>query len=230
MDPSQPAVKGTEGHHLFPRAHQEKVLGITDLKRINQAANYAPTDWSTNIAISDKAPAQYWPRLVASRSPSPEWLAQQMYWHALPDGWEHLEYEDFLAARRLLMANVTKDAYEQLLHSGAKPVQDMMIAMPEPVLEPSLSELVEQGLLQAGDQLDPVAPEWEIDALVGEDGTLTLEGTHQFDSLDEAARHLGVTNITGFAFWALETPAGLVPLAQLVSEGRVQVGSPTGSI
>ncbi|SMO72740.1 GmrSD restriction endonuclease domain-containing protein [Propioniciclava tarda] len=39
MDPSRPAVKGTEGHHLFPRAYQEAVLGITDIKRINQAAN-----------------------------------------------------------------------------------------------------------------------------------------------------------------------------------------------
>lgn len=216
MDPTQPAVKGTEGHHLFPRAYQEKVLGVTDLKRINQAANYAPTDWSTNIAISDEPPAAYWPELVASRSPSRQWLSQQMYWHALPEGWENLEYEDFLTTRRSLMAKVTKDAYEQLLRGGVRPIEDMM-TMPDRISEPSLSELLELGLLQAGDQLDPVAPEWVVDAVVGEDGTLTLEGTHHFDSLDEAAKHLGVTNVTGFTFWALESPTGLVPLKELLN-------------
>lgn len=222
MDPSQPATKGTEGHHLFPRAYQENVLGTTDLKRINQAANYAPTDWSTNIAISDRAPASYWPELVAKRSPDDEWLARQMYWHALPPGWEQMDYEDFLAARRSLMAQVTKDAYQQLVRGGAKPVQDLM-AMPERATEPTLAELVELGLLQPGDLLDPVALEWAVDAIIGEDGTLTIEGTHQFDSLDEAAKYLDVTNLTGFAFWALETPSGLLPLKELVNVGRPEM-------
>jgi hypothetical protein len=34
--------------------------------------------------------------------------------HALPDGWEHMEYMDFLIKRRTLMAKVIKRGYERL--------------------------------------------------------------------------------------------------------------------
>lgn len=57
MDPALPAIKGLKGHHLVPRHYQESFLGITDNKRINQVANFAPTDWQTNLLISDRAPA-----------------------------------------------------------------------------------------------------------------------------------------------------------------------------
>lgn len=220
MDPYQPAAKGTEGHHLFPRAYQEKVLGVTDIKRINQAANFAPTDWSTNIAISDQPPATYWPQLVEKRSSSPEWLAKQMYWHALPDGWEHMDYDDFLSARRTLMAQVTKDAYEQLSGHTTPPPVEVGQNIPAPIEEPSLAELIELGLLQAGDLLDPIDPSWEVDAVIDSDGVLVIDGTHQFDSLDEAAHSLEVTNMTGLNFWALESPGGLLPLRDLVITGR----------
>lgn len=221
MDPSQPAIKGTEGHHLFPRDYQEKVLGITDIKRINQAGNFAPTDWSTNIAISNKAPAEYWPDLVATRGrdQGPGWLDLQMYCHALPQGWEHMDYEEFLAARRSLMAQVTRDAYTKLIGGHVQPVEPMS-ATPEPIQEPTLSELVERELLRPGDLLDPVDPEWEVDAVINGDGTLVVDGTELFDSLDEAAHHLEVTNMSGLAFWALERGDDLIPLQQLISAGR----------
>lgn len=219
MDPSQPAIKGTEGHHLFPRDYQEKVLGITDIKRINQAGNFAPTDWSTNIAISNKAPAEYWPDLVASRAKDQAWLDLQMYCHALPQGWEHMDYEEFLAARRSLMAQVTRDAYIKLTGGHVQPVEPTA-ATPEPVQEPTLSELVERELLWPGDLLDPVDPEWEVDAVINDDGTLVIDGTEMFDSLDEAAHHLEVTNMSGLAFWALEMGEDLIPLRELISTGR----------
>ena len=47
-DPSVTTLKDVEGHHLFPRAYLRDVLGYTDLKKINQVANFAPTDWNTN--------------------------------------------------------------------------------------------------------------------------------------------------------------------------------------
>ena len=219
MDPSQPVIKGSEGHHIFPRDYQEKVLGITDIKRINQAANFAPTDWSTNIAISNRPPADYWPDLVASRAKDQAWLDRQMYCHALPVGWEHMAYEDFLAARRSLMAEVTRDAYNKLAGGHAQPVEPVALA-PEPVEEPTLTELVEHELLRPGDLLDPIDPEWEVDAVIGEDGTLIIDGTDVFDSLDEAAHHLQVTNMSGMDFWALETDEDLVSLRDLISEGR----------
>jgi hypothetical protein len=34
--------------------------------------------------------------------------------HALPDDWEHMEYANFLAKRRALMAKVVKRGYERL--------------------------------------------------------------------------------------------------------------------
>lgn len=43
------------------------------------------------------------------------------------------------------------------------------------------------------------------------------DGIHVFDSLDEAARHLGVTNVSGREPWALETDRGLVPLTELTA-------------
>ena len=219
MDPSQPAIKGTEGHHLFPRDYQEKILGITDIKRINQAGNFAPTDWSTNIAISNKSPAEYWPDLVESRVKDKAWLDLQMYCHAMPLGWEGMDYEVFLAARRSRMAQVTEDAYNKLASGRAQPVEPTAVA-PEQVDEPALRDLVELELLQPGDLLDPVDPEWEVDAVISEDGTLIIDGTHQFDSLDEAARHLEVTNLSGLAFWALEAGEDLIPLRELISAGR----------
>lgn len=221
MDPYQPAAKGTEGHHLFPRSYQEKTLGITDIKRINQAANFAPTDWSTNIAISNQPPSEYWPQLVEQRSSSPEWLTKQMYWHALPDGWENMSYDAFLSARRTLMAEVTRDAYEQLSGPTTAPPAEVGQDLREPVDEPNLATLIELGLLQSGDLLDPIDPSWEVDAVINSDGVLVIDGTHQFESLDEAAHSLEVTNMSGLSFWALESPTGLLPLRDLVISGRV---------
>ena len=218
MDPSQPAAKGTETHHLFPRKYQENVLGISDMKRINQAANYAPTDWNTNIKISDKAPSMYWPQLVAERSKGEEWLTRQMYFHAMPRGWENMEYEEFLAARRHLMAQVTRDAYEKL-SAGLAQTDDAATPAAERAPEPELAELIERDLLRAGDHLDPVDPTWEVDAVVTEDGTILIDGVEEFDSLDDAARYLEVTNISGFEFWALELDGDVIPLTTVAGNG-----------
>ncbi|MGO3152875.1 MAG: GmrSD restriction endonuclease domain-containing protein [Galactobacter sp.] len=213
MDPSQPAVKGTEGHHLFPRAYQEKVLGITDFKRINQVANFAPTDWATNIKISDNPPSEYWPLLVEARSTSPEWLRKQMYWHALPDGWERMSYDTFLEERRKLMAKVTRDAYLRLA-GGVQPVveREAVQLVTAPETEVSVAELVDRGVLHAGDLLDPSDGGDVVDAVISDSGTLQLDGTDEFDFLSDAMRVLGISNVEPVDYWALETEEGLVPL------------------
>jgi hypothetical protein len=221
MDPSQPVVKGTEGHHLFPKDYQTSVLGITDIKRINQAANFAPTDWSTNIKVSNKAPSDYWPTLVAERVSDQAWLERQMYWHALPSGWESMEYEDFLAARRSLIAAVTRDAYELLAAGQVAPIEPASMTLPRRA-EPSLSDLVELGFLVPGDLLDPVDPEWVVDAVIDADGSLVLDGTERFDSLDEAAKFLEVTNMSGLAFWALERADGVLVSLQDLASGATR--------
>ena len=53
IDPAlQTKKKALERHHLFPRAFLEK-QGITDLKQINQMANYALLEWPDNIEVSE---------------------------------------------------------------------------------------------------------------------------------------------------------------------------------
>ena len=83
-DPSDTSIKNVEGHHLFARAYLRDVLGYTDIKKINQVANFAPTDWATNILISDDPPAAYWPRLVADRNLTGDVLARQQMFHHCP--------------------------------------------------------------------------------------------------------------------------------------------------
>ena len=100
-----------ERHHLFPKAYLG-TLGITDVRETNQIANYTFVEWGDNIAISDRPPVEYLPKL-GERFSTRE-LERMHYWHALPDGWEQMPYEDFLRRRRELMAQVIRDAYGQL--------------------------------------------------------------------------------------------------------------------
>ncbi len=103
--------KPLERHHLFPRAWQE-AQGETDLKVINQLANYALLEWPENIDISDDPPSVYVPKIRARFKPD-EW--QRMHeLHALPDQWETLAYADFLVARRRLMAGIIRRGFEGL--------------------------------------------------------------------------------------------------------------------
>jgi hypothetical protein len=110
-----PAIKATkkplERHHLFPRAWQES-HGETDLKVINQLANFALLEWPENIAISDDPPSVYVPKLRDRFTPG-EW--QRMHeLHALPTHWEALNYGEFLPARRRLMAAIIRRGFEAL--------------------------------------------------------------------------------------------------------------------
>lgn len=113
IDPAlQTKKKALERHHLFPRAWLEK-QGISDLKLINQVANYALLEWPENIAISDTTPDQYVPAIRERFAPA-EWDTMRKM-HALPDGWEMLDYAAFLGARRKLMAAMIRHGFETLV-------------------------------------------------------------------------------------------------------------------
>lgn len=113
MDPAlKTSRKALERHHLFPRGYL-KAQGVSDLRMINQQANYALLEWPDNMAISDAAPAEYVPELRARIGSETRW--QQMHeMHALPAGWETMPYEDFLAERRKLMAGIIQRGFEAL--------------------------------------------------------------------------------------------------------------------
>ncbi len=103
--------KALERHHLFPRAWLES-QGIEDLKRINQTANFALLEWPDNSDISATPPSNYVPAM-RDRFNSTEW-AEMSRLHALPEGWERMPYEEFLRQRRVLMAEIVREAYERL--------------------------------------------------------------------------------------------------------------------
>ena len=112
FDPAMHANKSAlERHHLFPKGYLKK-CGVTETRDTNQIANFALVEWSRNIEISDKDPAAYFPPLAA------KWDAAEFkamsYWHALPDGWEIMDYPDFLAVRRKLMAAIIHDGFSRL--------------------------------------------------------------------------------------------------------------------
>lgn len=204
MDPSLPATKGTEGHHLNPRKYLEKVVGVKDLKKINQVANFAPTDWSTNILISDRNPAEYWPALIAERGFGEDTLRQQMFWHALPEGWESMDYGEFLQERRTLMAQVTRSGYERLKSGQSHTIAPAGVAfVPAPTPELDVADLVESGLLTAGDLLMPADETIKASAEVTDNGVLVVDG-REFSTLGAAAHHLGADNVNGLDYWMVD--------------------------
>lgn len=115
-----------ERHHLFPRAHLEKI-GRTSTTQKNQIANYALVEWGDNSKASGSAPADYLPYFKARFTQ--QQLERMYYWHALPDGWEEMEYEEFLRQRREMISSVIRDGYARLTggddHADAKEAKDI---------------------------------------------------------------------------------------------------------
>jgi hypothetical protein len=120
LDPALRSKRSAlERHHLFPRAHLKSV-GIESLSEVNQIANFAFVEWPKNTDISDQAPATYWPAFAQSFDRAE--LDQMRFWHALPDGWHTMRYDEFLAVRRRLIADVVRAGFERLREPTQIPV------------------------------------------------------------------------------------------------------------
>ena len=218
LDPAITVKKGIERHHLFPKQYLRKHLGITDTKAINQIANMALVEWSDNIKISDQSPAAYWPGQVSDKQKgaglTPERLAKQMHWHALPQGWQDLEYEDFLSQRRALMASVVQDAFTLLTDQRYQPTY------PEPSTQPevaqwtlnqgsgtSIRDLIASGLISAGTVLISGRNDVDASAEVNEDGTITFDD-EVYESPSGAGRAACGFTVNGWHFWMADTVDG----------------------
>jgi hypothetical protein len=115
LDPTTKAKKSAvERHHLFPKEYL-RALGVEENRDMNQIANFALVEWNDNIAISDSPPSEYYPK-YASRFRERD-LQEMCFWHALPHGWENMQYQEFLEQRRKLIANVTKEGFKELMSS-----------------------------------------------------------------------------------------------------------------
>jgi len=116
-DALDPAIKSTksavERHHLFPKNYLDE-LGFRTTRETNQIANYALIEWNDNIAISDTPPSEYFPKYWSRLTPKEQ--ADQSYWHALPEGWDQMEYKHFLDVRRKGIAKIIADGYQRLTH------------------------------------------------------------------------------------------------------------------
>jgi hypothetical protein len=123
------APRSAERHHLFPKKHLAS-LGITGTRQVNAIANMAFLDWPDNADISSAAPVDYWPLMSAKTSA--ERLKRQSVLHALPVGWEQLDYATFLQRRRVLMASVVREGFSTLWGDDSTPhnasVEDLIRA------------------------------------------------------------------------------------------------------
>jgi hypothetical protein len=116
MDPSVKPARTVDRHNLFPRKTLA-ALGVTDRRQVNAIANMAYVTWPAGEQAQTEAPHDYWPRLTDTMNP--EVLQRQARWHALPVGWEQLDYSTFLERRRQLIAQVVREAFETL--TGERP-------------------------------------------------------------------------------------------------------------
>lgn len=118
--PAQGGRAASEAHHLFPEAWLHS-RGIRDRRQINQVANLADVGWHENNAISDRGPADYVPRLCQKLSIDDGRWGRYCAEHALPVGWESMEYEVFLRERRRRMADVIRVAFRKLGGEAEEP-------------------------------------------------------------------------------------------------------------
>jgi hypothetical protein len=126
MDPALQGPRSSlERHHLFPVAYLKK-QGIQDQRDYNQIANFAIVEWGDNTAISAAPPAEYVPALEKRFDAK---VLQDMYrHHALPLGWQNMNYEIFLKERRILIAQTIRMAYERLAGQTQAAVPQLSVA------------------------------------------------------------------------------------------------------
>jgi hypothetical protein len=112
-------------HHIVPKDYLQK-NGFPDRGDYNQVANYALTETSINISISNKPPAAYMADvacqlltgdLVLGEITDQEDLDRNLSENAVPARLEEVvagSYPEFLDQRRKLMAAVIRDYYQRL--------------------------------------------------------------------------------------------------------------------
>jgi hypothetical protein len=111
--PSQAGRAASELHHLFPKAWLQS-HGVRERRFINQVANLADAGWHENGLMSAQSPAAYVPRLRQRLNIDDQRWGRMCAEHALPMGWEKMDFRDFLSERRRRMADIIRVAFRQL--------------------------------------------------------------------------------------------------------------------
>ncbi len=135
FDPGVTQTKSpVERHHLFPKAYLSSI-GITGTTRTNQIANFAFVEWADNVAIRDSKPSEYFQKYFEKLAPADR--ERSMFWHALPPNWEHMDYVEFLRARRKRIAKVVQVGFERLRSGDTYEIKLGQVAV-----LPTVSELL----------------------------------------------------------------------------------------
>jgi len=215
INPARREIKGIEKHHLFPKNYLKSKLQISQTRRINQIANYALVEWSDNIDISDSAPSEYWPNYVKSKNFEAARLSAQMAWHALPENWTSMGFDEFLKARRVLMARVIHEGYKRLTDPNYQPDLSPIEAESAPVAPAiSLEDLVRLGHLPPGTQLRSREGQTDTVAVVTEDGEIEFNDV-RFSTPSAAALADGVENVDGWGYWIASLSTGDASLEEI---------------
>ena len=103
--------KSLEKHHLFPKKYLRSLN--YNQNQINQIANYAYIDWKDNMEILDEAPSVYYPEII--KGMTDDEVLKMEDENALPHNWQNMQYEEFLRERRVLMAKIIKQGFDELM-------------------------------------------------------------------------------------------------------------------
>lgn len=128
-DPGSPI----ERRHIFSKAYLDNI-GHTSTTQRNQIANFALGEWGDHTKKTDSNPEDYLEHFEGRFTTSD--LKKMYYWHALPDGWSTLKYDDFLRNRRELISSIIRDAYKRF---------DSVATHKVPVTKKEITELLKEG-------------------------------------------------------------------------------------
>ncbi len=103
--------KSIDKHHIFPKNYLTGI-GYDDDRDRNQIANFTYLDYHTNIDISDDPPSKYAVRY--RQKLGEDAYKESCKQNAIPEGFETMEYPEFLERRRLLMAGIVREAFNKL--------------------------------------------------------------------------------------------------------------------
>ena len=175
LDPSMQANRAAvERHHLFPKGFLSNQR-ITAIRETNQIANYALVEWGDNTDISDQAPEDYLPEMLARFSQAE--LERMYRLHALPPGWEHLPYREFLEKRRELMAQVIAEGYATLVSGKSDDdVSGVIFDLSKVILNGESEEVEFKSTLRTNMHTGSKDPRMELAALKTLAGFLNTNG------------------------------------------------------